>query len=220
MLTRLKVTEMLAEYRGFLLFLILLGTFRGAIADWNPVPTGSMKPTIIEGDVIWVNKMAYDLNFPFTQYPLFRMSDPERGDIVVFKSKNADKRLVKRLIGIPGDEVAMLDNQLVINGKAADYEILTERENWRDFSEEIAGFTHSVRFSNVPNSTLSTFQSLTIPQGFYLMLGGNRDNSADSRVYGLVPRSEFVGRVSHVLGSFNPEEFYLPRTGRFISPLI
>ena len=220
MLTGVMVKKALSEYRGFLLFLVLLGVFRGAVADWNPVPTGSMNPSIIEGDVIWVNKMAYNLKLPFTQYSIATMSEPERGDIVVFKSEKAGKRLVKRLIGLPGDTVSLFDNRLSINGKVAGYHSVSIAEGWNDFSEELAGSIHPIRFSNVENHPLKSFQAVRIPDGYYLMLGDNRDNSADSRVYGLVPRVELVGRASHVLVSFNPQQYYVPRSERFIKPLI
>src|SRR5437016_4070203 len=109
------------EYRGFTMFVILMVIFRSALADWNTVPTGSMKPTILEGDRILVNKLAYDLRVPLTHVSIFRIDDPKRGDIVVFDSKAADTRLVKRVIGLPGDIVEMQDNRLRINGIEARY---------------------------------------------------------------------------------------------------
>src|SRR5260221_4787002 len=95
--------------------------FRSAVADWNTVPTGSMKPTILEGDRVRVNKLAYDLLIPLTHVSIFRFADPRRGDIVVFDSKAAETRLVKRVIGVPGDVVDMRDNRLRINGIEARY---------------------------------------------------------------------------------------------------
>ena len=101
------------EYRGFALFILLMIVFRSALADWNTVPTGSMKPTIVEGDRIFVNKLAYDLKIPLTSISVHEFADPKRGDVVVFDSKAADTRLVKRVIGLPGDLVEMRDNRLV-----------------------------------------------------------------------------------------------------------
>src|SRR5437762_1451462 len=109
------------EYRTFTLFVILMVIFRSAFADWNTVPTGSMKPTIVEGDRIFVNKLAYDLRVPLTHIPIYKFGDPKRGDIVVFDSKAADTRLVKRVIGLPGDVVEMRNNRLTINGIEAQY---------------------------------------------------------------------------------------------------
>ena len=109
------------EYRGFAVFIVLMMLFRSALADWNVVPTGSMKPTILEGDRILVNKLAYDLKIPLTHVSLYKFADPQRGDIVVFDSKAANTRLVKRVIGLPGDTVELRDNRLTINGIAARY---------------------------------------------------------------------------------------------------
>src|SRR6187402_3582202 len=89
------------ENKSFFIFVVLMLVFRSALADWNTVPTGSMKPTILEGDRIAVNKLAYDLRVPFTAISLLKLADPERGDIVVFESKASAKRLVKRVIGLP-----------------------------------------------------------------------------------------------------------------------
>ena len=109
------------EYRDFALFIVLMIIFRSALADWNVVPTGSMKPTILEGDRILVNKLAYDFKVPLTHISVYKFADPKRGDIVVFDSKLADTRLVKRVIGLPGDTVEMRDNRLIINGVEARY---------------------------------------------------------------------------------------------------
>ena len=111
--------------RPFILILVVMGTFRSAIADWNHVPTGSMKPTILVGDRIFVNKLAYDLKIPFTRVRVASWSSPRRGDLVVFFSPADGKRLVKRVVGLPGDRVSMKDNRLRVNGVAIDYSSLT-----------------------------------------------------------------------------------------------
>src|SRR6266568_5461318 len=102
-----SLIKMWREYRAFALFFVLMIIFRSALADWNVVPTGSMKPTILEGDRILVNKLAYDFRVPLTHIALYRFADPGRGDVAVFASKAADTRLVKRVIGVPGDTVEM-----------------------------------------------------------------------------------------------------------------
>lgn len=100
--------------RFFIIFILLMVVFRTSVADWNTVPTGSMKPTIIEGDRIWVNKIAYDLNIPFTHVSLKHFDDPKRGEIIIFDSATANKRLVKRVIGLPGDTVRMENNVIFL----------------------------------------------------------------------------------------------------------
>src|SRR5262245_51811636 len=101
--------------------LIAMVTFRSAVADWNVVPTGSMKPTILEGDRIFVNKLAYDLKVPFLEQPLLEWSDPKRADIVTFRSPIDGTLFVKRVVGLPGDRIEMRDNRLFVNGKPATY---------------------------------------------------------------------------------------------------
>lgn len=209
-----SVKSLWRENRSLLLFLALMFCFRSAIADWNDVPSGSMKPTLIEGDRIGLNKMAYDLRIPFTHISLYKIGDPAPGDIAVFDSKAAGKRLVKRVIGVPGDTVAMRDNHLYINGAAIDYTATTNG----DWIEHLPGKTHIVR-TNPQAGSFSTFGQVTVPAGQYLMLGDNRDNSADSRVIGFVPRSEFVGRSRSVVMSLNYEEYLLPRSERFFHGL-
>src|SRR4030088_3028720 len=107
------------EVRLSLLMLLVISSLRSALADWNDVPTGSMKPTIEIGDRVVVNKLAYDLKIPFTTIEVMKWADPQRGDIVVLFSPIDGTRLVKRVIAVPGDTVELVDNQLLINGKAA-----------------------------------------------------------------------------------------------------
>jgi signal peptidase I len=206
------------ENRTLIYFLILMFVFRSAVADWNEVPTGSMKPTIIEGDRILVNKMAYDLRVPFTHIPLIKFGDPERGDIVVFDSVVSDKRLVKRVIGVPGDVVAMLDNVLYINGEELDYEVLERASAATYQKENLLGVEHTVRLAKA-QSGMASFSPVKVPDGHYLALGDNRDESADSRVIGFVPRDEIVGRSRSVVLSFNYDNFYIPRSERFFHRL-
>lgn len=196
--------------------MVLMLVFRSALADWSTVPTGSMKPTILEGDRIAVNKMAYDLRLPLTHISLVKLADPARGDIVVFDSHAADKRLVKRVIGLPGDTVSMNNNQLVINGYAMSYENTSENG---DQLEHLFNVVHRVRISTPDNHAFANFPAVIVPEGQYLMLGDNRDNSADSRVIGFVPRNEIVGRSRDVVMSFNYDNFYIPRSNRFFTKL-
>jgi signal peptidase I len=197
------------EYRGLLWFVVLMSLFRSVVADWNSVPSGSMKPTLIEGDRILVNKLAYDLRLPFSHISLLALGEPQRGESVIFDSQAADKRLVKRLIGLPGDVVAMADNRLYLNGQWLPY----RRASDSDVEEGLAGHPHPVRLQPRP-SPLSRFAPVTVPPGHYLVLGDNRDRSADSRVYGFVPREEIVGRSDTVVLSLDYENYYLPRGDR------
>lgn len=206
------------ENRSFVLFITLMFVFRSAFADWNIVPTGSMKPTILEGDRILVNKMAYDLRIPFTHISLYKVSDPLRGDIVVFDSKASGKKLVKRIVGIPGDVVELHNNVLRINGEQLAYQDIISSQLTTDRVENLFGIKHLVRVKkNGPR--LSNFRSVAVPAEYYLALGDNRDNSADSRVIGFVTRNEIVGRSKSVVLSFDYENFYIPRKNRFFHTL-
>ena len=180
------------------------------------MPTGSMLPTIVEGDRIFVDKMAYRLEVPFTDIEIMQTGQPKRGDIVVFNSEKAGNRLVKRLIGEPGDRIAMFDNKLIINGEAILYE---DSKNTLRKTEYLDNVAHSVQFIPVPEAR-DNFAEVVVPQGHYLVLGDNRNNSADSRYYGFVPAIEIQGKANKVLISLDPENYYLPRKERFNEPLI
>lgn len=203
-----------------IVFLVLMVLFRSSIADINRVPTGSMKPTIVEGDRIVVNKLAYDIQLPLTNTKLYQLGNPARGDIVVFESAVLDDRLVKRVIGLPGDVVAMQNNRLTINGAPSTYELINEAvsDKHMDLVERLGDFSHPVRVDRFwsPNAS---FNSIRVPEGHYLVLGDNRDNSADSRAIGFIPRQEIIGRSRSVFMSLDPEDYYLPRTERFFVPL-
>src|SRR5579863_429099 len=114
------------EAKPLLVMVLILFAFRSAIADWNDVPTGSMKPTIMEGDRVFVNKLAYDLKVPFTTWHLAQWDNPKPGEIVVFFSPADEKRLVKRVIGLPGDTIELRHDQLFVNGHAVSYEPLSK----------------------------------------------------------------------------------------------
>ncbi len=208
-----KFTPFLKDNKGFLIFIVFLFVFRGAIADWHPVPTGSMKPTILEGDVVWENKLAYDLQIPFTSISIARLGEPKRGDIVVFTSVAADKRLIKRLVALPGDTVEVKNNRLFINNEAAKYEKINDLslEPKRDIDKETGGVyaieslshskSHVVQVKPESFNPLQNFDKITIPEDHYFLMGDNRDNSADSRYYGIVPRSEIRGHATRTLMS-------------------
>lgn len=213
-----KLIRFLRENRGFIAFVVLMTCFRSALADWNSVPTGSMKPTIIEGDRVLVNKMAYDLRVPFTGISLQHYADPERGDIITFESEHADMRLIKRVVGVPGDTVSMINNHLIINGEMQKYTFLSKDEHGYLIEEQLGDVSHRIRVDEKP-SRYSNFGPVDIPAGHYLVLGDNRDNSADSRVHGLVPMSEIRGRANQVVISLDYDNYYLPRSERFFDDL-
>ena len=213
--------------RGFLLFLACFALFRTAVADWNPVPSGSMRPTLLEGDVVLVNRLAYDLKVPLTEVGIAAMGEPRRGDIVTFFSPQGGTRLVKRIVGIPGDTIAMRKNVLYVNGIAARYsEPALVREPPTEpgagtalrMTESIAGSRRRIQY--LPDaSSMRDFGPVAVPPRNYFMLGDNRDNSADSRYIGPVPRRLLIGRVRRLVASADILDHWMPRIERFGKPL-
>lgn len=227
---KISLRRMWREYRPVLVFLGLMLVFRSAVADWMVVPSGSMNPTLMEGDYILVQKLHYGLRVPFTAVRLTEGDQPQRGEIAVFTSPANGKTLVKRVIGVPGDRVAMQDERLFINGVAADY-APTGREfedamlkewsasNHRVERERLDGGLDHFMMIQPDKPAYRSFDEVAVPPGEYLMLGDNRDNSADSRYIGLIPRGAFLGRATRVVASFNPDRYLLPRGERTLAPL-
>jgi signal peptidase I len=211
------------ENRGWIVFFALFGLMRTAVADWNVIPSASMRPTLLEGDVVFVDRIAYDLKVPFTDRAVARLGEPKRGDIVVFSSPKDGTRLIKRLIAVPGDTVEMRDKRLVINGRPAQYAA-------RDIAMESLGNGAAVPAVRLVEKTSDgehpiqwlsgvasrdSFAAFVVPEGRYLMLGDNRDDSADSRYFGLVPRQLLTGRAERVLVSADVQGSWRPRFDRF-----
>ena len=208
------------ENRQFFALLFCIVFFKSAIADLSSIQGASMLPTLLDGDKVWVNKLAYDVKIPFTEISLAEVSNPKRGDIVIIDSKVADKRLVKRIVGIPGDTIYMQNNTLIINGVAADYEVLSQEGSSIIIEERLPEKTHQARLSRgFVNRRGRSYGPSVVPDDQYFVLGDNRDNSADSRTYSFGPREEIIGRSSSVVFSLDSDNSYLPRGERFLSGL-
>jgi signal peptidase I len=217
------------ESRGTLAFLLLMIGFRSAWADWVVVPTGSMNPTILEGDRVLVDKHVFGLRIPFTLIHLTSGAQPQRGDIVVFDSPVNGTSLVKRVVGVPGDVVSLQGDELLVNGQRAHYApgdldelrgLLATTAAEKPLLLTEAGPLKRHEILILPDRPARrSFGPVVVPQGKYFVLGDNRDNSADSRYIGFIPRRNIVGRASRVLVSLNPDHDYLPRKERFLHPL-
>lgn len=207
------------ENKSFIYFILLMIVFRSSLADWNTVPTGSMQPTIVEGDRIFVNKIAYDLKLPLSHIKLWQWADPQRGDIIVFDSDVENTRLVKRVIGLPGDVISMQNNQLFINNELVQYSNKTTSETFLRAIENLSTHPHAMQISTRYASPASSFGPVTVPDAQYLALGDNRDNSKDSRYIGFIPRQEIIGRANYVVLSLNYDNYYLPRSNRLFQRL-
>jgi signal peptidase I len=175
-----------------------------------------------------VNKLAYGLKVPYTNWHLFHWNVPQRGEIVVFNSPMDGTRLVKRVVGLPGDVLLMLQNHLFINGQPTEYSDLNESvldrliasdRSGHDFAaEHLDRSTHAV-MGDPRTPAMRNFGPLTVPAGEYFMMGDNRDNSADSRYIGTVKLDQILGRSSWVALSLDYAHYYLPRWGRFFKSI-
>ncbi len=208
----------------FVSIVLLILICRSMVADWYRVPTGSMKPTIFEGDFIFVNRLAYDLKVPFTTLWIAQWGNPQRGDIVVLKNPEESGRLVKRVIGMPGDHIRLQGEQLWINGDIISYYPLPKNRfpalNQQDrgthttAAEQLFDQVHPVMFG--PEKKIPPIQGeYIVPDDHYFMLGDHRNDSRDSRYFGAVTRRSILGHAVGVTVSFDPEDNWDPRWGRF-----
>jgi signal peptidase I len=219
-----------ASFFPVLLFVFVLRSF---IVEPFRIPSGSMLPTLQSGDLILVNKFTYGLRLPILHNELVPLGEPERGDVMVFRYPvDPQVDYIKRVVGLPGDEVSYLNKRLFLNGK----EVPIERDG--DFFEpdRIAYTAQYIEnLGEVENKILldrSSRQELrpvwrfpyrencdfrpdglvcTVPEGSYFMMGDNRDNSLDSRFWGFVPASHIVGKAFFIWMNFSEPS----RIGRF-----
>jgi signal peptidase I len=222
-----KIRALWRDYKGTLCFIGLMMVFRSAVADWNYVPSSSMNPTLVAGDRVVVNKMAYSLRVPFTLLEVARWDAPHAGDVITFDSPQDGVNLIKRVVAVGGDEVEMRNNQLTINGRAvprnlraASRELSTESGllNAQIWREQLGGV--SIDVARLPQMNRSThFGPVRVPAGQLLVLGDSRDNSNDSRFIGFIDINRVTGQALRVVMSHDPNSLYLPRMNRWWLPL-
>jgi signal peptidase I len=201
--------QYLGKHVSTLIVIFFLLGIRSTFANQYVVPSGSMLPTIQIGDHILANRVAYDLKLPFTNHILAHISDPARGDVVVFESpKEKGLVLVKRLVAVPGDHVVFENGFVFLNGKRLDDFDGTHFP----YHEHLGGHEYTVQ--RLPERARAEHFEITLPADHFLMFGDNRDNSADSRYFGLVPRENLIGRASRVLYSIDLPSVNLARTGK------
>ncbi|MCM2280267.1 MAG: signal peptidase I [Bdellovibrionaceae bacterium] len=197
-----RVMKFIRSNFAFGLFLLILFSFRWSLADQYVVPSGSMEPTIQVGDRILVNKMAYQMRLPFTDWVLAQAESPVRGDIVVFESPREDRAtMVKRLIALPGDRVSIDNGFIEINGVPLANEsevqnaIASSANSDRVYYHETHNGTKSVAVQRMPELVRPHYAEFVVPDGMYFVMGDNRDNSADSREWGFLPHENLLGRA-------------------------
>lgn len=214
---RNKFTDFMAGLFPVFLIVFFIRTF---IGEPYRIPSGSMKPTLVEGDFVYVNKASYGWYFPYIDKRVTLGSKPERGDVIVFRyPPEPTVNFIKRVIGLPGDKISYVDHQLYINGEHIQdtYITSTTTESGagqpylvRLFDEDLTpDVKHQIYQRNVPGLSFEG----TVPEGEYFVMGDNRDDSGDSRVWGFVPDKLIKGKANYVLISIDPKSI-MPRIGR------
>ena len=212
---------------GMFIVLACISMFRGFIVEPFRIPSGSMFPTIELGDVATITKFYYDVKIPIIEKTIFHVKDVERGDIVVFKYPlNPSIYYIKRFVGLPGDQIEFnfITRELKINGKATEKSF--EKNKERDgiivstYKENLNGVIHDIEINTsladsiipIPknnaddkncflgkNEKEQNIIKCVVPEGHYFAMGDNRDNSADSRFWGFVPKDNIVGKAQAII---------------------
>jgi signal peptidase I len=185
--------------RSFFPVLVLVLVLRSFLFEPFKIPSASMVPTLQVGDFILVNKFTYGLRLPVTNTKILSLNEPKRGDVMVFFPPNDTRYFIKRVIGLPGDNIRYIDNVLYVNGAEAGQELVSEdppgdAANYIMMETFADGGSHLMRKRHHASFLSRTF-AFQVPEGQYFMMGDNRDNSSDSRVWGPVPEDHIVGKA-------------------------
>ncbi|SRR5579883_545732 len=222
-----KKMPMIIDYaRSFFPVLLIVFLIRSFLYEPFRIPTGSLKPTLNVGDFIVVNKFDYGVRLPVLHKKIFKVSEPKRGDIFVFRwPPNPSVDFIKRVVGVPGDHISYIDKVLYINGEKIPQSFI---KNTTDEDETGHSWTVELKLENLlgieheiyqtPSRIDTDFRDLVVPKGMYFAMGDNRDDSADSRFWGFVPEENIVGKASMVWMSWNSDDHSIrwDRIGRKI----
>lgn len=208
------------EFGSLSLIIILVLAFRSVLFEPFKIPSGSMIPTLLIGDFIVVNKFSYGFKVPFSDWfsdPVYlgTPGKPKRGDVIVFKyPKNPDLNYIKRVVGLPGDSIEIVDKKVFINDKQISSQEIDGEYYMRDMDEKFklynfkffktkTGDVQHITQINVDNVYNSDYYKITIPKDKYFVMGDNRDFSSDSRIWGFVPFENIKGKAVMIWFSMN-----------------
>jgi signal peptidase I len=189
----------LIEYsRSFFPVLLFVLVIRSFVFEPFRIPSGSMMPTLLKGDFIFVQKFAYGLRLPVTETKIIETGAPERGDVVVFRlPSDPSINYIKRVVGMPGDVVVYRRHQLSINGELVEFEPHPHASGGDPrFIEQLGAREHEIRINS--ESHVRGDGEFEVPEGHYFMMGDNRDNSSDSRFIHYVPETHLVGEAVRI----------------------
>lgn len=204
--------------------------FRTTIASPRHIPTGSMIPTIKIGEFIFVNMFKYDWHIPFTRKSWVARNEPQRGDIVVFEYPlDPSVDYIKRVIGVPGDIVEVRNKRVILNGQPLPLEPVEDTKILEDLAPKYNPNRLSL-FKETNNSKsyyvlhmherrTADMPPIEVPPGSYFVMGDNRDDSLDSRAWGMVPREKILGTGTFIWFSFDRHHFPFIRFERFFTSL-
>ncbi len=191
------IIEYSRSFFPVLLFVLLIRSF---IFEPFRIPSGSMMPTLLQGDYIFVKKYSYGLRWPVIEQKFLELGEPRRGDVVVFRlPSNPSINYIKRVVGLPGDRIIYDNHQLTVNGQQmtqSEHPEMRLQDSGLVKIEQLDTRNHAIRISR-PNDT-STERVYEVPQGHYFMMGDNRDNSQDSRYIGAIPETHLVGEAVRI----------------------
>lgn len=180
-----RIRRLFREALTIAVMALALFSARSSLADHYVVPTSSMEYTLMPGDRVLVNKLAYGLRVPFVGIPLTNGSLPQAGEVVVFDSPESGKRLIKRIVAVGGDTIEIRGDRLVLNGESTAL--------GGDPEVEVIG--EKVAHLNLSAGGGPSYGPVTVEPGYVLVVGDYRGNSHDGRMFGLIPMSEIYGRA-------------------------
>lgn len=187
--------SLVVEYsRSFFPVLLFVLVIRSFVFEPFRIPSGSMMPTLLQGDYIFVKKYSYGLRLPVLETKFIETGMPKRGDVVVFRlPSDPSINYIKRVIGLPGDEIVYADHRLTINGVIAPLQPEEAADAAQVFNEILDEHRHEIMITEPDRNLLDGLYR--VPDGHYFMMGDNRDNSRDSRYIGAIPETHLVGEA-------------------------